>query len=193
MKNVLVVGGTSSIFNFLSKDLEEKNYLISLVSYRNKFKINSKYNWQYLDLENKESIDNFINKANNKYKKIIILSGNAFPSDYLNLDFKKIKIYYDSYLFNYIYLVYNLFNFLDEDGHLILISSLVANVPYEDFNLSAVKGAIQSFARSFSLYAKNEQAIFCISPPTITDDIRKNISKIILNADKSYNGKLIEL
>lgn len=193
MKNVLIVGGTSSISPFLCKDLEENGYTINLISYRNVNKINLKYNWQYLNLENIDSINNFISNINSKYKKIIILSGNALEMNYLDLDFQKIKMYYESYLFNYIYLCYNLFKFLDHDGQLVTISSVAANTPYQDFNLSAVKGGIQSFTRSLSLHAKDSQAVFCIAPPTITDDIRKNISEIILNANSFYNGILIEL
>lgn len=193
MNNVLIIGGTSSLAPFICKDLKENEYQINLMTYRNYNKINNLYKWEYLNLENIDSINVFINNLKGKYKKIIILPGNAYNESVDQIDFNKLKMYYEHYIFNYIYLSYNLLKFLENDGQMISISSIAANMPVKDANYSAVKGAIQSFFRSLSIDAKPEQAIFSIAPPTINDDIRKEISNIILNADRSYNGALIQL
>jgi len=194
MKKVLIVGGTSSLSLKVCSLLENNGYQIDVMTYRNNNKINNYYKWIYLNLEDISSIDNLLNLIpKNYYSKIIIFSGNAFIENNKENLFNMLKKYYESYLFNYIYMTYNFLENINESGQIISISSLAANKPVTDMHYSAVKGGVQSFLRSLSLKAKPEQALFSISPATITEDIRDQIAQIILKADSSFNGKIIEI
>jgi NAD(P)-dependent dehydrogenase (short-subunit alcohol dehydrogenase family) len=86
---------------------------------------------------------------------------------------------------------------------------MAANKPIRDANYSAVKAGVQAFIMSLSVSLNKDQSAFSISPGLIYDtrafydsnykeDIsslatKEQIANIILNADKSFNGKVIEI
>jgi len=194
MKKVLIVGGTARSAKYIIDVLENEKYIIDLITYRQKNKIYGQYNWQHLDLEDDTSVNNFIKKMPiNYYDKIIFLSGNAISNNINNILYEDLKKYYQSYSFNYNLLITNSIKSINNTGQIILITSIAANHAIKDAHYSAVKASNQALAKSLSLHVKDGQSVFSIAPGTITEEIRKNIAKIIIEEDLTNNGKVFEL
>lgn len=210
MNKVLIVGGTSGIAPEIINRLEEKKYVIDLMTFRQHNKIYGEYKWVYLNLEDMSSITDLLKSIkNNKYSKIIFLSGNSIGKSSTDISYDELQNFYDAFLLRYVYLIQESSKLLADDGQIISISSVAANFPVEDANYSAVKAGVQAFVRSLSCNLKLDQSAFSISPSLIYEstsfyqqdykgDISKLASKdeianIIANADKSYNGKVIHL
>ena len=164
------------------------------MTYRQKNKIFEDYNWVHLDLDNDSTVMDFIHDGQqDKYFKIILLSGNSMGKPWSKTTLKEMSNYYQSYLINYILLIMNLVEYLEDSGQIVFISSIAADIPIEDAHYSAAKAGVEAFCRSVSIGLKKNQSIFSISPTTITDSMREEIANIILNADTSYNGKTIDI
>ena len=187
MNNVLIIGGTARSCKTIISYLEKENFNIDLITYRQKDKIYGKYKWINLDFEDFNSVDNFIkNLPINYYSKIIFLSGK-------DINLKELKHFYNSYLFNYNLLLTNSIKSLNENGQIIFISSIAANEAILDVHYSAAKAANQALVKSLSLHAKENQAMVSIAPGTITDEIKEQIAKLIININKIDNGKIFKL
>jgi NAD(P)-dependent dehydrogenase (short-subunit alcohol dehydrogenase family) len=214
MNNVLIIGGTASISNKIVEEFENNLYSVDLMTYRQKEKINATHNWEYLDLNDYESVKLFLNKiSGNKYKKIILMP--ASSASYKNIadtDREDLVNFYGNFFVNYMILVRELVKNLSEDGQIAYISSIAANVPIDDVNYATGKGAMQTFIRSMSTKIKNGQAIFSVAPGLIYDtpafyhndpanyggDIsrlakKEEIAQIILNATPEKNGQIIKI
>lgn len=76
---------------------------------------------------------------------------------------------------------------------MIFISSIAANEAILDVHYSAIKASNQALVKSLSLYAKPNQAMVSIAPATITDEMRKQIAKLIIDIDQFDNGKVFRL
>ena len=194
MKKVLIIGGTSSLANFIIPKLENNNYEISAMTFRQSSKIYKDYTWIKLDLYDYESINMFLHSIlPNTYSKIIFLSGSGLGKSYKDITEEDMAKFYQAFLINYISLIMNLTHRLDDDGQIVFISSIAANIPIQDAHYSAVKAGVEAFIRSASSQLSKNQSMFSISPATITDSMREKISDLILNADTSYNGKTIDI
>jgi NAD(P)-dependent dehydrogenase (short-subunit alcohol dehydrogenase family) len=194
MNNVLIIGGTARSCKTIISYLEKENFNIDLITYRQKDKIYGKYNWINLDFEDFNSVDNFVkNLPINYYSKIIFLSGNSISDNVKDINLQELKHFYNSYLFNYNLLLTNSIKSLNENGQIIFISSIAANEAILDIHYSAAKAANQALVKSLSLYAKENQAMVSIAPGTITDEIREQIAKLIININKIDNGKIFKL
>lgn len=209
-KNVLIIGGTSSIVPEIIKQLEDQGYSIDLMTYRQKDKIYGDHNWTYLNLEEESSVLNFIEKMPiDHYSKIIFVSGNSLGNYKSDIPYDVLKQFYDSFLLRYNLIINESTKSLCDDGQIISISSIAANRPIPDANYSAVKAGVQAFVRSLSCSLKPNQSAFSIAPGMIyktrafdemnyEGDISKfctpeQIASVIASADKSYNGRVIEL
>ena len=211
---VLIIGGTAPICKDIVKILEENNYKIDLMTYRQKEKINNLYNWQYLDLNDYESTNNFINNINKNYYNKIILMSSSSPShlDILNTSRNELINFYSNFFVNYMILIVGLLPSMTDDGQIIYISSVAANKPNNNVNYATSKGSMQMFITSMSTKIKFQQAIFSISPGLIYDSpafyhndpsnyqndpsklaTKNQIAEIILNANVDYNGKIIHI
>lgn len=194
MNKVLIIGGTARSCKTIINYLEKENFEIDLMTYRQKNKIYGKYKWKHLDFEDFNSVNNFIkNVPINYYSKIIFLSGNSISENVENINLKELKHFYDSYLFNYNFLLTKSINLLNENGQIIFVSSIAANEAILDVHYSSVKAANQALVKSLSLYVKKEQCIVSIAPTTITDEIQNEIAKIIINLNKLDNGKIFKV
>ena len=194
MKNVLIIGGTSSLSKPIISKLENDGYQITAMTFRQVEKIYENYTWIKLDLYDKHSLEMFFTfLPKTFYSKIIFLSGSSLGKNYKDATDEEWVSFYKAFLINYIYLITNLTHLLDDDGQLIFISSIAANIPIQDAHYSAVKAGVEAFVRSASSQLSNNQSMFSISPTTITDSMREDIANLILNADNSYNGKTIDI
>ena len=209
-KKVLVIGGTSSITPDIINKLELNGYVIDLMTFRQPNKEYGNYNWQYLNLEDMSSVENLLKiMPENYYSKILFISGNSLGQYNGNVPFKELQIFYDAFLLRYNFLIKESCKSLSDDGQIVYISSIAANIPIFDADYSAAKAGVQAFVRSLSCSLKPNQSAFSISPGLIygsrvfedmnyEGDITKLASKdqiadIIANADKSYNGRVIEI
>ena len=192
--------------------MESEGYKISLCTYRNKNKAYGDYNWVQLDLESQTSVDNFIsNLEPNYYSKIIMLPGNTLGNfkSFKDVPLDDLGFFYNAYSFNYIWVAQSCIEALAEDGHLVYMSSMAANTAIEDAHYSAVKASVQAFIKSISISLSGGRVAYSISPGLIYDtnafdhsdykgDIsdlvtKEQIAQLILDADSTYNGKVIEI
>ena len=208
-KKVLIVGGTSCIAKEIIYELESKDYTIDLMTYRQESKIYGNYNWVRLELEQEETVNNLIDLIKDKkYSKIIFLPGNSL-GNHEAVTYKRLEEFYQAFSLRYIFLIQEASKCLSDDGQIISISSIAANVPIRDAHYSAVKASVQAFVKSLSCLLKPDQSAFSISPGLIYDSIafnqqnydgdvsklatKQQIADIISNADKRHNGKVIEI
>ena len=212
MKKVLIIGGDASLCDGLISSLENSGYIIDILSYRDSRKIDDKYNWKFLDLMEKESIQPFINELNdNYYDKIICVSSyNSGSSNTLSTPRAYLYEVFGKFTINYMMLMRNLLSKINENGHIIYISTISCNTPTEMGDYAAAKAAMQAYAISLSTKVKKNQAIFAIAPAMIYktvafDNIKEDhliepvrrlikkeeIAKIIIDCDDSYNGNTI--
>jgi len=209
-KKVLIVGGTSSIVPGIINKLEEYNYVIDLMTFRTPGKQYGDYKWQNLDLENKDSLDDLLSiMPKNYYSKILFVSGNSLGNYNGNVPYDELQKFYDSFLLRYNFLIKESCKSLTDDGQIVYISSIAANIPIFDADYSAAKAGVQAFVRSLSLSMKTNQSSFSISPGLIHgskvfkeidyhgDETKlatiDQIAEIIATADKTYNGRVIEI
>ncbi len=209
-KNVLIIGGTSSIAPKMIEDLEDKGYSIQLITYRQKDKIYGDYNWLYLNLEDMNSVEETIKAASqNTYEKIIFVSGNSLGNYGRDVPYDALQVFYDAFILRYNFLIKECSKYLSDTGQIVYISSMAANVAIEDANYSAAKAGVQAFVKSLSCHLKPNQSAFSISPGLIygsrvfyeqnyAGDHTKlasidQIANIIANADRSYNGSVMEI
>ena len=91
MKNVLIVGGTAYSSIVISKLLEENDYNIHLMTYRQEQRKYGNYNWVKLNLEDENNVKDFINNLpKNFYSKNI----KPFSGEGIELE-GKIKEYWE--------------------------------------------------------------------------------------------------
>jgi NAD(P)-dependent dehydrogenase (short-subunit alcohol dehydrogenase family) len=209
-KKVLIVGGTSCIAKEIIEALESNQYKINLMTFRQQWKIYGDYTWAYCDLEEVDSVNNLIDLIKkDKYSKMIFLPGNSLGPVVGEHSYEQLEAFYNAFVFRYNFLIKEASKCLTEDGLIISISSIAANIAINDAHYSAVKAGVQAFVKSLSLKLRPNQSAFSISPGLIynsttfnrqkyTGDIselatKDQIAKIIANADKSYNGKVIEI
>ena len=194
IKKVLILGGTSSIAKEIINSLEQKQYSVELMTYRQKNKIYGDYRWEHLDLEDKGSVYRFIDlMSKDRYSKIIFLPGNSLGPTHKGYPYERLESFYNSFLLRYNVLIGEASKSLCDNGQIIFISSLAANRPIPDAHYSSVKAGVQAFVRSLSCSLKEDQIAFSISPGAIDSSIKEQIAKIIAEADKSYNGRVIEI
>jgi len=209
-KDVLIIGGTSSIVPKMIERLEQNQYSIELMTFRQEHKKYGKYNWLYLNLEDMSSIENLLHIASKKtYEKIIFVSGNSLGNYGRDVPYEALQIFYDAFLLRYNFLIKELSKSLSDSGQIVYISSMAANMPIEDANYSAVKAGVQAFVKSLSCHLKQNQSAFSISPGLIYgtpafyqqeylgDSSRlasiDQIAQIVVDADKSYNRRIIQI
>ena len=208
-KRVLILGGTSCIAKEIIEKLESKEYIIDLMTFRQKHKTYGNYNWTHLELEKEESVNSLIKIIQGKkYSKIIFLPGNSL-GNHEEITYSRLEEFYNAFALRYNFLIQESAKCLSEDGQIVSISSIAANAAINDAHYSAVKASVQAFVRSLSCSLKPGQSAFSISPGLIYDSIAFNqqsyggdvsklatkdqIAEIIANADRSYNGRVIEI
>ncbi len=213
MKQVLVIGGTASIAKKIVEELEINGYSIHLMTFRQKNKIYGNYNWVELDLEKQESLKEFIsNLPKSFYSKIIINVGNSLGNNYKEIGIEKLDSFFSTYLSHYLYMITKLVESLVEDGHIVSMSSIAANRAIPDIYYSAAKAGVQAAVKSLSSNIGGNKVSYSIAPGLIYDTpamyhnnyddykdqipymaTKEKIAEIIIKADISYNGKVIEI
>jgi len=169
MKKVLIIGGSSSICDEIISYLEEHGYEIDMLTYRDDRKIYGNYNWQHLDLTNKDSVENFINILPDQYydKVICVPTYNSGGRNPFITSREYLSDLFGNFTINYMILIRSLFKKITKNGHIVYISTASANMPTDMVDYSAAKGALQNYVRSLSKKVTGEQVIFSIAPTMI--------------------------
>lgn len=195
-KKILIIGGTSSLANEII--IKAKDVFTDITcTYRNKSKVfNKKCNWEYLNLDENDSIDLFLNKILNKeYDTIIILIGSTTNKKYTDISIDDIKKYHEINSGSYIYLLQNIVLKIKDDGQIIVVSSRSANNASYDIHYSGVKASIQSAVKSLSKFLKNKQSIVCVAPSLIYESkmynemTKENIKKHLYLSNNNLINK----
>lgn len=210
MEKVLIIGGTGGLAKTIINRMELAGDTVELLTFRQEFKKHGDYNWTHLDLENTQTVNNFLKfVSDNKYDKIILIASNTLGNGIDGFDYNRLRHYHESYYLNYIYIVSELYKVLSDHGQMVFISSMAANIAIPDANYSAMKAGLQAFIKSSSCSLKEKQIAYSISPGLIFDtqafydsnyqgDISKlatkeQIAEIIANCNYEYNGKVFEI
>jgi NAD(P)-dependent dehydrogenase (short-subunit alcohol dehydrogenase family) len=194
-KNFLLVGGTSSLSNYLISLAKNNQYSV-YATYKNKDKVvyQDGVKWLELDISSQESILLFLNNIpNNFYDKVIFLVGKTTKKKYNKINIVELEKYYIEQASNYIYTLQNILAKTKNNGSVAVVTSRAANYGSYDVHYSAVKGAIQSAVKSLAKFTKNK-TIFCVSPSLIFDSkmFKEMSSKNIAKHLKRTNNKLLK-
>ena len=121
MKNILVVGNSSIIFNKINQLGLKKKYNIYSTFYS---KNNSKKNSFFLDLQNEKSIENFFHKIKNvKFDIVVILSATQARKNISNYNKKEILEVLNTNVTGITLLLNKIINTFKKNSTLIIISS----------------------------------------------------------------------
>ena len=191
---ILITGGTSGIGKSLVELLASNNEVIFTYksNIKEKERLESKYlvSGYYLDLEDKDSIFNLVNKLDN----IDVLINNAaiaIDNDYNLKTYEEFKKVIDTNLIGTYYLTKLISNKINKDGSIIFISSTngIDTEYIESIDYDASKAGVISLMRNFANYLAPNIRVNAIAPgwvdtpmnENISDDFRKKeVEKILL-------------
>lgn len=192
-KNLLILGGTSSVAEDIARLAYADNYRV-ILTFRAHKKNGDYGSWYELDTEREESIDNFLAEIQGiKFDRVICLIGATTNSHYSKLNLTSTISYYSSQLAGICYLISRILANLKFDASFIVLSSKSANNKSYDIHYSAVKAGLQAFVKSISQFAVAQQSILCIAPSLIDKSTMyfqmTKSNRVIHN--KKANGKLL--
>lgn len=219
---ILITGGTSGIGKSLVELLASNNEVIFTYksNIKEKERLESKYlvSGYYLDLEDKDSIFNLVNKLDN----IDVLINNAaiaIDNDYNLKTYEEFKKVIDTNLIGTYYLTKLISNKINKDGSIIFISSTngIDTEYIESIDYDASKAGIISLMHNFANYLAPNIRVNIVAPgwvdtkmnESITKEFRKqeedkillkrfakpeeiaNVIKFLISKDASYINKTI--
>jgi NAD(P)-dependent dehydrogenase (short-subunit alcohol dehydrogenase family) len=162
-KRVLVVGGTSRIFEGIRDKAIQSDYQVYGTS-RGSTELTDR-NFLRLDLANRESVDDFgVQLGEMKFQRILVLTGELsahFSEEFGSFGISK---YYETHLVNTISVIESLIERLTEPGNLIYISSIAALRSSYDYHYSAVKAGVSAYIKSRSRFLHANQSMFSLAP-----------------------------
>ena len=200
-KIYIITGSSSGIGLFLAKKLSIKNIVIGCSRGKVHFK-NKNYFHYKLDLTNETQIINFINKIENKFKKIDVLINNAATNishgSFLMTSNESIKTTLNTNVLSIFILTKGIARIMvkNKSGKIINISSLVTKIlpPGESIYASS-KASVETFTKIISKELKKLNITCnCISPYLVKTKMIEKIDKIkvkfLLNKgkEKKFNS-----
>lgn len=167
----LLIGGNSSLARGLCVEFKKRETFLTL-THRNK--ISGEVNLGatlIMNLESKDSIEEFLKTvANKKFSYIINLIGATSSINELP-NYEKMQNYFETYTNNLIFLFDNLFlnSILDKNGRILHVSSRAAKYGSFDRFYAASKSAIEGYIRSIPKSLDTSICINAVSVGLITD------------------------
>ena len=196
--NLLILGGSSSLGQELIIQAKIRE-LSTLSTFRSAKYCDEFYgNWLDLDIENTESIHNFLEKiSNEEFSTIIYCIGALSNLSLQTLSAERINKYFETYISNSTYLITKLTNYLRKDSpaKLIYISSRASIFPSFDFCYAASKAALSSLVSSLSKQMPRGHSTYVMAPGLIKGSnmylgMERHIRE---NHEKRSNYKLITI
>lgn len=179
---ILITGGTSGIGKSLVELLASNNEVIFTYksNIKEKERLESKYlvSGYYLDLEDKDSIFNLVNKLDN----IDVLINNAaiaIDNDYNLKTYEEFKKVIDTNLIGTYYLTKLISNKINKDGSIIFISSTngIDTEYIESIDYDASKAGIISLMHNFAIYLAPNIRVNIVAPGWVDTKMNESITK----------------
>jgi 3-oxoacyl-[acyl-carrier protein] reductase len=156
MKTVLIIGGNGSLGKQLIKDFSKNDFNCISPSKSE------------LDLNKKDSIDNFCEKLI-KIDGIICVAGKK-PSMNLNeLSWEHLNDMINIHYKGVLWCIKNLINKINEGGFIILTSSVASFKGSYDPTYSSLKNAINGLTKTLSIELSPNIRVNCVAPSLIVD------------------------
>lgn len=160
MKKTVIVGATGTIGNAISQQLTEKGYDVIATSRKST---------PAIDIENKESIDDFF--ADKKdLDAIICAAGDASFGAFSNLTDEQINIGLNSKLMGQVNICRKALEALNPNGAIILTGGIFAHNPWpETSNIAMVNAALEGFVKALALELTEGRRILVVHPPFVKE------------------------
>ncbi len=160
MKKAVVIGATGTIGKAVNQQLTEKGYDVIATSRKSTPSI---------DIENKESIDNFF--ADKKdVDAIICAAGDASFGAFSNLTDEQISIGLNSKLMGQVNICRKALEALKPNGAIILTGGIFAHNPWpETTNIAMVNAALEGFVKALALELTEGRRILVVHPPFVKE------------------------
>ncbi len=160
MKKAVVIGATGTIGKAVSQQLTEKGYDVVATS---------RTSTPSIDIENKESIDNFFADKKN-VEAIICAAGDASFGAFSNLTDEQVNIGLNSKLMGQVNLCHKALEALKPNGAIILTGGIFAHNPWpETTNIAMVNAALEGFVKALALELTEGRRILVVHPPFVKE------------------------
>ncbi len=168
-KEVLLVGGSSSLGQELTNIYLKNNYNVSATYFSNKTKLDSRVNSIHLDLLSEQSIVNSVKflKKNSNFDIVVFLPGIIFGKKLVEYSIEEIKSCMDINFINQAYFLGKIINFLSNKCCVFFISSISGEKGSYDPIYAASKGAQNSFVKSLALWLSPSIRVNAVAPSLI--------------------------
>lgn len=165
-RNLLIVGGTSSLSYGLIKTAIEEKYNV-FVTKRNLQQNQNGTNELLLNLESEDCVKNFKRQiSEHSFDRIVFTIGALSGLQHGKTE-QSLRKYIEIYVSNAIMILELCMDRMTNDSSLVFISSRSANNKSFDPYYSAAKAAVQSFLRSYTNYLPEKKKVFSVAPSLI--------------------------
>jgi len=179
-KNILIVGGSSSIGKEVIKNLKIKQYNIYATYNLNKIK-NNKIKTFNVNLQNLNEIKKLIynfKKEKIKFDNVIFLQGILFSLNLERYSEKKILDVFSINTLSIIFFTKELLKILNKKSMVVIVSSISGLNGSYDPIYSASKSALHGFVKSLSKWLAPKHRFVCLNPTPISGTkLYNNFSK----------------
>ena len=192
MKNLILLGGTSSLGNSVYKIFMQNGYKIYATYFSNNKNIEPLGNikFHHLDLNDNSSIANFCEflfKNNIKIDAMVSLAGNIGGKNLKGYCDNDIDLVFKVNFIGQVKLIKKILPLLTDQSRLIFLSSIAAQKGSFDPIYAASKGALLSFVKSVLRSLPAGSTINAIAPgpinnSTMTNAMNDEVKKIHLSA-----------
>ena len=160
MQKTVVIGATGTIGKAVSQQLTEKGYDVIATS-RN--------STPSIDIENKESIDEFFADKKDA-DAVICAAGDASFGAFSNLTDEQINIGLNSKLMGQVNICRKALEVLKPNGVIILTGGIFAHNPWpETTNIAMVNAALEGFVKALALELTEGRRILVVHPPFVKE------------------------
>lgn len=157
---IIIVGATGTIGKHVTAYFEKEHEVI---------KAGSKSGDLRLDITSPDSVENFFEKVG-AFDALVSVTGNGHFGPLSSMKYADFKVGVDSKLLGQINLVLTGQRYINPKGSFTLTSGVLSFDPiFLGANLSAVNGAIDSFAKAAALELENGVRINAVSPGVVED------------------------
>ncbi len=160
MKKIVLIGATGTIGKAVNQKLDDNGYDVIATSRKSTPSIN---------IENKESIDNFF--AGQKDVDVVICAaGEASFGAFSNLTDEQISIGLNSKLMGQVNVCRKAMEVLKPNGAIILTGGILAHNPWpETTNIAMVNSALEGFVKALALELTEGRRILVVHPPLVKE------------------------
>jgi NAD(P)-dependent dehydrogenase (short-subunit alcohol dehydrogenase family) len=154
-KELLILGGSSSIAKPIIETAIAEGYKVC-ASFRDSKKTweHEHLTWIYLDTGKLDSVENFLNEISPETAdRVISLIGALSGIELTETDRDKFELYLLEQLINPSYLIIRIFEILDPNSQMLIMSSRAARKSF-DFSYSMVKSGLESLVLSLRTRSK---------------------------------------